>query len=76
MNSCAVQRVVLGIFRGLMADRLVLDFSPVMAFAADTFLGGLNALANLVGADFVFVFTDFMAVDCVVEADARGMVNS
>lgn len=81
MNSCGVQRVVLGIFRGLMADKAVFE-APLLlgfftTFGADV-LTALPALAGSGGALLVTVF-DFRglgAADLVLDADERAMVNS
>ena len=73
MNSCGVQRVVLGIFRGLMADKAV--------FEVPLLLGFLTALPVFAGADVdllvtTFDFSGLVAVDLDADADGRAMVNS
>jgi hypothetical protein len=73
MNSCGVQRVVLGIFRGLMADKAV--------FEVPLLLGFLTALPVFAGADVdllvtAFDFRGLVAADLVLDADGRAMVNS
>jgi hypothetical protein len=76
MNSCGVQRVVLGTFKGLMTAFVVLDLPPWMAFVAELLAGVWRALAIFAGGNLVFDFTDFVGEECAFDADARAMVNS
>ena len=52
--------MVLATFKGLMADIVLLDLPPLMAFAAELLSGVWLALAAFAGGDLVFDFTDFV----------------
>jgi hypothetical protein len=79
MKSCAVQRVVLGIFRGLMTDFADLDLPLLMGLGGETLAGFLMArvtLAIFADTDLFFDFSDVDAADLDTDADGRAMVNS
>jgi ammonia channel protein AmtB len=81
MNSCGDQRVVLGIFRGLMADKVVFEVPLLMGFVTAFLVDVFTALLAFAGADWTFVVTAFDfkglgAADLDVDADGRAMVNS
>ena len=81
MNSCGVQRVVLGIFRGLMAESVVFDVPLLLGFLTAFWADGLTALPVFAGADVdllvtAFDFRGLVAADLVLDADGRAMVNS
>jgi len=81
MNSCGVQRVVLGIFRGLMADKVVFDAPLLLGFLTAFWTDVLTALPAFAGADAVLLVTAFDfsglgAADLDADADGRAMVNS
>ena len=82
MKSCAVQRVVLATFKGLMAAFVVLDLPLLMGWAGEPLVGLLMALVTLVtsasfaGTDLVFDFSDFEAGELDLDADGRAMFNS
>ena len=81
MNSCGVQRVVLGIFRGLMADKVVFEALLLLGFLTAFWADVLTALPAFAGADAVWLVTAFDlsglgAADLDADADGRAMVNS
>ena len=81
MNSCGVQRVVLGIFWGLMAESVVFDVPLLLGFLTAFWADGLTALPVFAGADVdllvtAFDFRGLDAADLVLDADGRAMVNS
>jgi hypothetical protein len=79
MKSCAVQRVVLATFKGLMVAFVVLDLPLLVDLAGEPLVGLLMALvtlASFAGTDLVFVFSDVDAADLDTDADGRAMVNS
>jgi len=79
MKSCAVQRVVLATFKGLMAAFVVLDLPLLMGWAGEPLVGLLMALvtlASFAGTDLVFDFSDFEAGELDLDADGRAMFNS
>ena len=81
MNSCGVQRVVLGIFRGLMADKAVFEVPLLLGFLTAFWADGLTALPVFAGADVdllvtTFDFSGLVAADLDADADGRAMVNS
>ena len=81
MNSCGVQRVVLGIFRGLMVESVVFDVPLLLGFLTAFGADGLTALPAFSGVGgallvAVFDFRGLVAADLVLDADGRAMVNS
>lgn len=81
MNSCGVQRVVLGIFRGLMVDKAVFEAPLWLGFFTALGVDVLTAWPGLEIADVALIVTAFDfrglgAAELVLVADGRAMVNS
>ena len=66
MNSCGVQRVVLGIFSGVIADCLIFELLLLLGFGAALLAGALMTLTAFAGTDLAFDFTATDFTDLLV----------